>query len=120
MWIIASMPGMSRQTGRVLDELTHLRQSIADILTTPVGSRVMRRDYGSRLFQLVDAPINARTLGDIYAATVDALRRWEPRIAVRRVRVLEAAAGRLALALEADFRDGAQRARIDMPVEVSA
>lgn len=114
------MPGMSRTTGRLLDDLAHLRQSVTDILTTPIGSRVMRRDYGSRLFELVDAPINARTLGDIYAATVDALRRWEPRIAVRRVRVLEAAAGRLALALEADFRDGAERRRLDLPVEVVA
>lgn len=114
------MPGMSRETGRLLDDLAHLRQSVADILTTPIGSRVMRRDYGSRLFDLVDAPINARGLGEIYAATVDALRRWEPRIAVRRVRVLEAASGRLALALEADFRDGAQRRRLDLPVEVAA
>lgn len=114
------MPGMSRQTGRLLDELTHVRQSIADILTTPIGSRVMRRDYGSRLFELIDAPINARTLGDIYAATVDALRRWEPRIAVRRVRVLSVAAGRLSLSVEADFRDGQQRRRLNLPVEVAA
>ncbi|MDZ4377997.1 MAG: GPW/gp25 family protein [Xanthomonadaceae bacterium] len=114
------MPGMSRTNGRLIDDLAHLRQSIADILTTPIGSRVMRREYGSRLFSLVDAPINARTLGDVYAATVDALRRWEPRIAVRQVRVLQAAAGRLELALTADYRDGAQRQRINLQVEVSA
>jgi len=118
--MLPGMLGMSRTSGRLLDELTHLRQSIADILTTPIGSRVMRRDYGSRLFEMVDAPINARTLGDIYAATVDALRRWEPRLAVRQVRVLQAAAGRLELALSADFRDGAQRTRINLPIEVSA
>ena len=35
---------MNRNTGRAVAGLEHLRQSVADILTTPVGSRVMRRD----------------------------------------------------------------------------
>ena len=44
------MTGMSRETGRACDdELAHIRQSIRDILTTPVGSRIKRRDYGSLL-----------------------------------------------------------------------
>jgi phage baseplate assembly protein W len=33
-----------------------LRQSIADILSTPVGSRVMRRAHGSRLHELAHLP----------------------------------------------------------------
>jgi phage baseplate assembly protein W len=41
------MQGMNRNTGRKLSGVDHLRQSIVDILTTPIGSRVMRRDYGS-------------------------------------------------------------------------
>ena len=31
-----------------------LAQSIADIITTPLGSRTMRRDYGCLLFELLD------------------------------------------------------------------
>lgn len=46
------MSGTSRLTGRVIDQDAHLTQSITDILTTPKGSRVMRRDYGSRLADL--------------------------------------------------------------------
>ncbi len=40
------MKGMDAKTGKVLEGLEHLKQSIIDILTTPVSSRIMRRDYG--------------------------------------------------------------------------
>lgn len=43
------MTGMSATTGRALTEREHLAQSIADILTTPLNTRIMRRDYGSLL-----------------------------------------------------------------------
>ena len=48
------MLGMDAKTGRRLEGDDHLRQSIADILTTPIGSRVLRRDYGSMLLDLID------------------------------------------------------------------
>ena len=51
--------GMSRapSDGRfaVLEPLDHIRQSILDIVSTPVGTRVMRPEYGSRAPRLVDA-----------------------------------------------------------------
>jgi len=47
------MNGIHAVTGRSLAGLGHLNQSIRDILTTPIGSRVMRRQYGSRLFDLM-------------------------------------------------------------------
>ena len=65
--------GMNAETGRELTGLEYLKQSIADILNTPIGSRVMRRDYGSRLFELIDAPINRSTVVDIVAETAEAL-----------------------------------------------
>lgn len=52
------MRGMDAKTGKVLEGIDHLKQSIIDILTTPVNSRIMRRSYGSRLLELVDKPIN--------------------------------------------------------------
>jgi hypothetical protein len=63
------MRGTSATTGKPLSGIQHLRQSINDILTTPIGSRVIRRDYGSDLPTLVDAPMNLSTLTRIYAAT---------------------------------------------------
>nr|WP_031323586.1 GPW/gp25 family protein [Stutzerimonas stutzeri] len=78
---------MSRTTGRALSDSAHLAQSIADILTTPIGSRVMRREYGSLLPDLIDAPFNDTTRLQAYAATAMALMRWEPRIRLSRVQL---------------------------------
>lgn len=81
------MIGMSNQTGRALAGNAHIAQSIADILTTPIGSRVMRRDYGSQLPDLIDWPTNDATRLQAYAATAMALLRWEPRIRLSRVQL---------------------------------
>lgn len=107
------MRGTNANNGKPLEGLDHLRQSIRDILTTPVGSRVMRRDYGSRLFQLVDAPLNRRTIADLYAATIEALLRWEPRIIPRRVQVEASSAGRAVLTLEATYAPDGQAVLVD-------
>jgi len=81
------MIGVNSTTGKELKGYDHLRQSIRDILKTPIGSRVMRRDYGSRLWDLVDAPINAETLAELHIATAEALDKWEPRILIESVAV---------------------------------
>jgi phage baseplate assembly protein W len=62
------MAGMSRITGAAVGGFDHLRQSIQDILSTPVGTRVHRRDYGSDLPRLVDRPMNATLASDMVAA----------------------------------------------------
>lgn len=72
--------GMNASTGRHLDGLDHIRQSVADIITTPVGSRVMRREYGSLVPELLDMPMSDALMMRVYAATVIAVSRWEPRI----------------------------------------
>src|SRR5690606_16800393 len=79
------MTGMSATTGRALTEREHLAQSIADILMTPLNTRVMRRDYGSLLPDLIDWPLNGQTKLQAYAAVVMALMRWEPRISLSAV-----------------------------------
>jgi len=87
------MLGMNAHTGQPLAGLDHLRQSIADILSTPLNTRVMRRDYGSRIPELIDQPITPRLAVELYAATAEALRRWEPRFKLTRVRLTDARAG---------------------------
>ncbi len=68
--------GMNATTGRTISGKSHLRQSIADILTTPIGSRVMRRNYGSYLFDLIDQAENDAGRLRLMTATADALIRW--------------------------------------------
>lgn len=82
--------GMHRLQGTQLDGIEHIRQSIGDILTTPLGSRVMRREYGSLLPNLIDQPLNDLTLMQAYAATATALLRWEPRIRLSRLNLRHA------------------------------
>ncbi len=94
------MRGMDAKTGKALEGIEHLKQSIIDILTTPINSRIMRRDYGSRLFELVDKPINRDLTLEIYAATGEALEKWEKRFKLEKVKVEGVKEGRVTLNLE--------------------
>lgn len=90
--------GMSRSPSeygrfRLMEHREHIRQSIIDILTTPLGTRVMLPDYGSKLPRLVDRPITPTWKLSVYAAVAEALGRWEPRIKVERMRVAVVTAG---------------------------
>ncbi|MCD9124035.1 GPW/gp25 family protein [Cupriavidus sp. UGS-1] len=81
------MIGMNAITGRAVSGLAHLYQSIAKILTTPLGSRLARRNFGAELFELIDAPLNSVTIPRLYSAAATALMRWEPRLRLTRVRL---------------------------------
>jgi phage baseplate assembly protein W len=98
--------GLSRATFQPLDFDAHLAQSITDILSTPRGTRVMRRDYGSDLPRLVDAPMNGETLVDLFMATAEALDAWEPRFRLIRVEVPSASAGFMELTLTGEVATG--------------
>lgn len=111
--MIARMDGINASTGKRLGGLEHLRQSIRDILTTPIGSRVMRRDYGSRLFQLIDAPMNRTTLLDVYAAVAEALDRWEPRFRLEQVQAVSAEPGVLVLDLKGTYLPDGNEIKLD-------
>lgn len=79
--------GMNSKTGRTITDMDHINQSVKDILITPIGSRVERRDYGSLLFLLLDNPNTDATRLRIISATVMALNQWEPRIKLNSVNV---------------------------------
>ena len=78
---------MDRTTGKSNGELAHLRQSVGDILSTPIGSRVMRHEYGSQVPMLVDQPDNQITQLRLLSAAASALMRWEPRLAVSNIEI---------------------------------
>ena len=88
---------MNINTGRSIEDMEHLRQSITNILSTPIGSRIMRRDYGSRLFKRLDAPLTGELLAEIYADVVEALFSYEPRFEVTNVSVVSMDQGHLIL-----------------------
>ena len=104
---------MNAETGRELTGLAHLNHSIADSLNTPIGSRVMRRDYGSRLFELIDAPINRSTVVDIVAETAEALMKWEDRLVVSAVDVTGAVVGQIVLRITGKYKLDGKTIQLD-------
>lgn len=97
------MPGMDETSGLLIGDEAHLAHSLRTLLTTPKGSRVMRRDYGIAT-GLVDAPANRALMIEVTAAVAEAVDRWEPRFELRRVLLESAAPGRVSVALEGVIR----------------
>ncbi len=117
------MNGMSVATGKLLDGVAHIRQSIGDILSTPIGTRVGRRDYGSLLPELVDQPMNALGRMRLMAATALAIQRWEPRVKLSAVAIQQTGPAAFAAVLDCqrtDVTGSNARARLTVPLPSSS
>ncbi len=82
-----SYRGMSREGGKQLSGIEHLRQSLREILMTRKGSRVIRRDFGCGIAELIDQPLSQELKLDIAYEVSEALAKWEPRFKLSRVEV---------------------------------
>lgn len=112
---------MNRINGRSLGTIEHIRQSIADVLMTRIGTRCMRREYGSQLPDLVDQPFNDATRLRVYAATIMALMRWEPRIRISRVQFTGVSLqGAVVLQVEGTLVDNNEPQNISIPISLGA
>jgi phage baseplate assembly protein W len=60
--------------------IQNIEESIRIILGTRLGERVYRPDFGSRLDELVFAPLNMQTLLLIRIYIEEAIKKWETRI----------------------------------------
>ncbi|MBI2382342.1 MAG: GPW/gp25 family protein [Gammaproteobacteria bacterium] len=76
---------MNAQTGQAISDLDHIQQSLSDIFRTHIGSRAMRREYGSLVPEYIDHPITPATRLKLISAMVMAALRWEPRIRISRI-----------------------------------
>lgn len=113
---------MNRTTGKAITGLDHLRQSLGDILTTPIGSRVMRREYGSLVPELIDHPDNNASQVRLFSAVASALLRWEPRFRLTRVGVQRDAErpGYALIELHGSYHEGRRPAPLSLQVSVTA
>ena len=84
------MAGLDRGSMAPREGWAHVLQSIEDILTTPIGTRVMRREYGSDLPLLVGRPMTPENVLLVYAATALAIAAWEPRFRLTGVEIEKA------------------------------
>ncbi len=114
---------MDAKTGALLDGVAHIGQSIGDILSTPIGTRIARRDYGSLLPELVDQPMNALGRMRLMAATALAIQRWEPRVKLSAVAIQQTGPAAFSAVLDCRRTDVAgpnARARLTVPLPRSS
>lgn len=110
---------MNRETGAAIGTLDHIAQSMTDILTTRIGTRVMRREYGSLLPELVDHPFNDVTRLRTYSGAVMALMRWETRVILSRVQFLGAnLQGQSVLDVEGSVVDSNEPFSLSLPLQL--
>ena len=108
--------GMNRSTGRTLTDGDHIRQSLSDVLRTPVGSRIMRHQYGSLLSALVDQPLTPALELQIMVACYMAVLQWEPRVQLSAVTTERLADGRMLVNLTGQLRSSGEPLSLTLPV----
>ena len=77
--------------------LTTIEESIRDILITPLGSRVMLPEYGSKLFELVDRKVDDEFRAKLTLYVVEAVEKWEHRVKVQSVKIKQSSEHKLYL-----------------------
>jgi phage baseplate assembly protein W len=92
------------ESGAAIEGWAEVVQSIRTILSTRTTTRVFRRDFGSDLPTLIDAPMNDAGVLAAYVAIAEALEAWEPRFEVTDMRLTVAPSGVLDLTLEGVHR----------------
>lgn len=108
--------GMNRNTGRAITDAEHISQSVGDILRTPVGSRVMRRDYGSLLSAMIDQPQTPALELQIKVACYMAILKWEPRITLTTITTERQFDGKMIVNLTGQLKDTGESLSLTMPV----
>lgn len=97
-----------------------IQQSLQDIITTPIGSRVMRRSYGSLIFELIDQPINDVLVLKCYSAIYTAVSTWEQRINISQITVYSVEGSGLVFDIEGVFRASGQAMNLRIPLNMGA
>jgi hypothetical protein len=102
------MAGIDRQTGRLLPGLDSAYQGVEVTLGTRLASRVMRREFGGGIVELLGRSLTPSLFAAWKQLVATAIDLWEPRFKVRRVTysgsVDEIRRGTAKVQIEADYR----------------
>ncbi len=102
------MQGMCRNTGKWLNATDHIKQSVIDIMTTRKGSRLLRRNYGGLLPELIDRPMQPSFIAQYAVAVAQDIDEWDPRVSLKNLSMIEGdgqGQGRLKLILEYEEKE---------------
>lgn len=90
--------GTHHVSGQLLTGWAHVEQSVGLIITTVIGERVMRLDFGANTVRHLGRNLVAVTALAVYRDSVRAIHRWEPEYRVTRCQLVRLdATGGLAL-----------------------
>ena len=81
------MAGVNAETGAVLDGFDHVQQSINTVITTPVGSRVMREWFGNPGLRLLGENMTQADILRWFATVWAILDLFEPRFRIKQIQV---------------------------------
>jgi len=70
---------------RLTDGAADLDRSMSVVLATAPGERVMRPQFGCRIWDLLFEPVTPNLIGLMAQAVREALAQWEPRVTVENV-----------------------------------
>jgi phage baseplate assembly protein W len=73
---------------RLTDGAADIDAAMQVVLATAPGERVMRAQFGCRIWDLLFEPVTANVLGLMAQAVRDALAQWEPRVEVDQVNAI--------------------------------
>ncbi len=103
-----------RINGRGGFSLSREEQDVAEaiwiVLSTAIGERIMRPEFGCGIHEYVFTPNNANTRGAVAYQVQQALMRWEPRIDVIDVRTEDDPGQPNLLLIQVDYRIRANNA----------
>lgn len=112
---------INKNNGQTLEtEEQSIQQSIDDIVSTPIGSRIMRREYGSLIPDLIDQPINDILILKCYSAIYTAILRWEDRINVSQILNTQVKENGLIFDLEGTSTVTGQNMNLRIPLKMGA
>lgn len=102
------MAGIDRHTGKVIDNFQSALQGVEVVFITRLGERVMRREFGAGLIELIGRLVSLHLLMAFQQLIVTSIDLWEPRFRVRRI-LFEGSADQIRLGvakfgIEADYR----------------
>ncbi len=102
------MTGIDRLTFKPIENLASAHQGVEVILTTLIGDRVMRREFGGGILELLGRLVTPALFAAFQQIIATAIDLWEPRFRVRRIipqgSVEQIRLGHLGLAIDVDYR----------------
>ena len=112
---------INKKSGQTISTVQEsIQQAIEDIITTPIGSRVMRRTYGSLIFELIDQSINDALILKCYSAIYTAVSTWENRIDISQIKASGVDGTGLVFDIEVVYKTTGQEMNLRIPLNMGA